>query len=87
MDDLTILGLAAGGLTTLSLVPQVMKTWRSKSARDVSLGMYAIFISGLTLWGVYGVLRRDASIVIANAMTLVLSLAVVAMKLTYKSRD
>jgi MtN3 and saliva related transmembrane protein len=84
MDDLTILGLAAGSLTTLSFVPQVLKTWRSRSARDISLGMYAFFIGGLVLWGVYGVLRRDASIVAANAVTLLLALAVVGMKLRYK---
>lgn len=77
------LGLAAGAFTTAAFVPQVIKTWRSKSAHDLSLGMFAVFSAGLVLWLVYGVLIEAWPIVIANAITLVLSLTILYFKLRY----
>lgn len=78
------LGLTAGALTTAAFVPQVTKTWRSRSTKDISLGMYAIFSLGVLLWLVYGIYIRSLPIVVANAITLALATAIVVFKLRFK---
>ena len=84
MDGLTALGLVAGGLTTASFVPQVRKIWKTKSAEDVSLLMFAAFCVGVSLWLVYGYLKGEIAIIVTNAVTLVLGATIVWMKLKYK---
>jgi MtN3 and saliva related transmembrane protein len=79
-----MLGLLAGGLTTLSFVPQVRKIWKTKSAKDVSLLMFVAFCVGVSLWIVYGFMKGEAAIIITNAVTLLLGLAIVWMKLKFK---
>jgi MtN3 and saliva related transmembrane protein len=83
MDFTTVLGLVAGALTTVSLVPQVAQIWKTRSAKDVSLGMFVVFCIGVAMWLTYGILQSDVPIVVWNSITLVLSLAVVVMKLKY----
>ena len=78
------LGLTAGALTTAAFVPQVTKTWRSRSTKDISLGMYAIFSLGVLLWLVYGIYIHSLPIVVANAITLALATAIVVFKLRFK---
>jgi MtN3 and saliva related transmembrane protein len=80
MDFATALGTVAGILTTAAFVPQVLKTWRSRSARDISAVMFIAFSVGVALWIVYGALVRSAPVVVANSVTLVLALAVLGMK-------
>jgi len=84
MEGLTLLGLVAGGLTTFSFVPQVRKIWKTKSAEDVSLLMFAAFCVGVSLWIAYGVMKGEAAIIVTNAVTLVLGAAIVWMKLKFK---
>ncbi len=78
------LGVAAGTLTTLSFVPQVLKTWRTKSVEDVSLWMLLAFNGGITLWLMYGILTEKPSIIFANAITLLLALTLLGLKLKYR---
>lgn len=87
MDTSTLLGLGAGVLTTLAFVPQVLKIWRSKSGNDISLGMCLLFSTGVLLWLIYGILIDALPVVLANAVTLVLSLAILALKLRYARRE
>ena len=84
MDGITWLGLAAGGLTTLSLVPQVTKIWKTKSAKDISLEMFAAFCLGVSLWLTYGFIKSEVAIIVTNAVTLVFGLAILGMKLKFK---
>ena len=84
MEGMTLLGLLAGGLTTASLVPQVHKIWKTKSAEDVSLLMFVAFCVGVTLWLVYGFIKGEVAIIATNAVTLVLGAAIVWMKLKFK---
>lgn len=79
----TLIGLLAGTLTTLSFVPQVMKSWRRKSVADLSMTMLLAFAAGVALWDVYGVLTHAAPIILANSVTLVLALALLYMKLVF----
>jgi len=77
-------GMLAGTLTTIAFVPQVLKIWLTKSADDVSYLMFAIFSLGVILWLVYGIELGAMPIVVANIVTLVLSLLVVALKVRYR---
>jgi MtN3 and saliva related transmembrane protein len=54
-ESANTIGLLAGTLTTIAFVPQVVKIWKTKHARDLSLGMFAIFSSGVLLWIWYGI--------------------------------
>ena len=83
MDWQTALGLTAGFLTTIAFIPQVMRTWRTRSAEDLSLGMFAVFVLGVSLWLAYGLVRGDVAMIAANAVTLVLAGAILVFKLRY----
>jgi MtN3 and saliva related transmembrane protein len=82
-ETIDLIGLAAGGLTTVSFVPQVLKIWRTKSGRDVSYGMFLLFSLGVLLWLVYGLMLNALPIIVANAVTLVLALGVLGLKYWY----
>lgn len=84
MDTANTLGLIAGTLTTLAFVPQVVKTWRTRSTHDISLGMFALFSSGLVLWLIYGFMIGSLPIVVSNIVTLALALTILFFKLRYK---
>ena len=84
LDATTVLGLAAASLTTAAFLPQVIKTWRTRKTRDISLGMFLVLCLGICLWLVYGILRGDLPLILANAVTLALAGTIVALKLKYK---
>src|SRR4030067_2734425 len=68
MDLANVLGIAAGCLTTTSFLPQVIKIWKTKSAHDISSGMFVIFSAGVLLWLVYGLATHAPPIILANAI-------------------
>ncbi|MBM4201611.1 MAG: hypothetical protein FJ189_10040 [Gammaproteobacteria bacterium] len=78
-----LLGLVAGTLTTCSFVPQVVRIWRTRSARDISTVMFLLLSLGVLLWVVYGVAIQSAPVIVANGVTLVLALAILGMKLYF----
>jgi MtN3 and saliva related transmembrane protein len=78
------IGYVAAALTTLSFVPQALHTFRTRDVRGISLGMYSAFTLGVALWLVYGVLVSAWPVVVANAITLVLALAILVMTLRYR---
>ncbi|MEB3282554.1 MAG: SemiSWEET transporter [Lyngbya sp.] len=84
MDLTTAIGLLAGSLTTIAFLPQVIKTWKTKSTRDVSLEMFAIFCTGVFLWIIYGALIGDLPVVAANIVTLSLASTILFFKLKYR---
>lgn len=73
-------GTLAGTLTTIAFIPQVIKTWKTRSARDISLLMFLLFSTGVLLWLVYGILLNAMPIIIANGITLALSASILVMK-------
>ena len=77
------LGSVAGFCTTVAFLPQVLKVWRTRSARDVSMGMYSVFTLGVVCWLAYGWLLMIWPIIVANIVTLVLVALVIAMKLRW----
>jgi MtN3 and saliva related transmembrane protein len=78
-----LVGYSAGFLATAAFVPQVAKTFKARSARDISLGMYVLFCAGVGLWLLYGLLIRSWPVVLSNFVTLVLSGAVLVLKVRH----
>jgi MtN3 and saliva related transmembrane protein len=76
-----LVSYAAATLTTIAFLPQAVKTLKERDTHSLSFGMYAIFTTGVALWGVYGWLRRDWAIVIANIVTGSLCLAILIAKI------
>jgi MtN3 and saliva related transmembrane protein len=83
LEPVTVLGLTAGVLTTLSFLPQVLKAWRSRSTRDISLGMFSMFCTGVFLWVVYGFLVADVPVIAANVVTFLLAATILVLKLRH----
>jgi MtN3 and saliva related transmembrane protein len=78
--NIQTLGLLAGVLTTAAWLPQIARTWRSRSADDLSWPYLVVFASGVTLWLLYGVLTRDVPILAANGVTIALVGLLLALK-------
>ncbi|MBR8837514.1 MAG: SemiSWEET family sugar transporter [Stigonema ocellatum SAG 48.90 = DSM 106950] len=84
MDLITILGLLAGTLTTISFLPQMIQTWQTKSAKDVSLAMLITFITGICLWLIYGIYLQALPIILANGVTLFFNIIILGLKIKYR---
>lgn len=84
MNSIQLLGLLAGSLTTAAFLPQVVKTWKSRSAKDLSLGMFSIFCLGVSMWLVYGFAVNDIPVIAANLLTLLLASTLLFFKLKFK---
>ncbi len=82
-SNTTAIGFIAAILTTASFLPQVLKVWRTRSANDVSLVMYLLFLAGVALWLTYGILIESWPVILSNLITLILAGAVLVMKLRF----
>ena len=78
------IGLAAGVLTTTAFIPQVWKIYRTRSGNDISARMISLFAIGVLLWLIYGISLRSLPLIVSNAATLMLSLAIIALKIRYR---
>lgn len=83
MDWVTVMGYVAGACTTSSFLPQAMQIMKTKHTKDLSLSMYLILTSGLILWSVYGLIKHDWPLVLANMVTLFLAGWIFILKLRY----
>jgi MtN3 and saliva related transmembrane protein len=81
LDWATLIGLIAAVGTTLSYVPQLKKCWETGRADDLSLKMFCILAFGVAMWVVYGVLKKDAVIILANSVSLCLLAGILFFKL------
>jgi MtN3 and saliva related transmembrane protein len=84
MDAITVIGLIAALFTTISLLPQLIKVYKTKSTKDISTGMFALFGGGVLLWFIYGLLIKDLPIIIANSLAFVQALVILFFKAKYK---
>ncbi|MBS1653417.1 MAG: SemiSWEET transporter [Bacteroidetes bacterium] len=82
-----ILGYSAGAITSLTFLPQVIKTWKEKSAKDVSLNMFLIAAINEVMWIVYGVLLNNWVIILTNSIVLSMSLIMIFLKLKYSGNS
>ncbi len=78
-----ILGITAGILTTVAFIPQLAKALKSKSTGDLSWGMVLTFTIGVLLWLIYGIWIDSLPVILANAVTLLLQLGIVSLKIKY----
>ena len=70
-------------MTTVAFLPQLVRVYRRKSAKDLSYGYLFVFTLGIVLWLGYGIVLRDSPLIIANAVTLALVLGILGMKVAY----
>ena len=83
-----LFGFIAALLTTVAFVPQLYKTWQSKSADDVSLIMLILFLIGLTCWIIYGISIKSIPILVANIITFIFNFSILSLKINYsKNKD
>ncbi|MBW2638299.1 MAG: SemiSWEET transporter [Deltaproteobacteria bacterium] len=83
MNTATIIGLTAAFLSSISMIPQVMKVYRTKKTKDLSLGAFAVLAVGLFLWFVYGIMIQAIPVIIGNAIGLSLVCYIVIMKIQH----
>ncbi|WNJ20791.1 SemiSWEET transporter [Pontibacter sp. G13] len=83
MDWIQVMGIVAGICTTAAFLPQVIKTWKTKSAEDLSLGMFLLFVIGILLWLSYGIILEDIPLILANSLTLILASTLLYFKIRY----
>lgn len=84
MDYVMILGFVAGALAVIAYIPQVVKIWKTKSTKDISLGMFAILSTAVFLWLIYGILVKSPPIIMTNALIFTLALIILILKIKYK---
>jgi MtN3 and saliva related transmembrane protein len=84
MDIVVLIGYIAGALTTISFVPQVIRAWKLKETRDLSLAMLILFAAGILLWTYYGIRTGSVPIIAANVITFALILVLLGLKFRYK---
>jgi MtN3 and saliva related transmembrane protein len=84
MDATEILGMTAGTISSITFLPQVIKTWQTKSAKDISLWMFLLVTGSVILWLVYGLLKNSIPIIYTNSMVLIMSLIMLYFKFRFK---
>jgi len=84
METANWIGFVAGTLTTIAFLPQLQRTWRTKSADDMSLAMLLTFTTGVFLWLIYGLYLTAWPIIVTNAITFILTLTIMVLKLKYQ---
>ena len=82
-DTIALLGAAAGLCTTVSFLPQLVRAWRTRSTRDISLPMFSLLVFGIFLWLVYGALIGDVPLIVANGVSLCLTGSILYLKLRH----
>jgi len=80
-------GLVAGILTAISLLPQLIKVIREKKVDDISIVYLCVLLAGLSLWVWYGILREDLPIIITNSFSVLVNLSLMVLVLIYKRKD
>ncbi len=86
MDKVQIIGIAAGILTSISMLPQLIKILKEKKAENVSVWMILILILGLALWTIYGFMKKDWPIIITNAFSVLLNITLMFFRYKYRQK-
>jgi MtN3 and saliva related transmembrane protein len=83
MSTIQIVGIVAGVLTSVSMIPQLITMVKKKEAKDVSIVMLLVLMAGLSLWAVYGFMREDAPIIVTNCFSFVVNVVVLTLRIKY----
>lgn len=81
--DINLIGFLAGFCTTIAFIPQVIKVWKTKRTRDISLVMFVTFTFGVLCWTIYGIFISNLPMIIANAITLILASLILVAKIRF----
>ena len=84
MDNLELVGYAAGFLVAIALIPQVMKTFKTRSTKDISIAWTLILMSGLGLWVIYGVFNKIVPLALFASLEFCMVFTLFVLKLKYK---
>ncbi len=84
MDRITLIGMLAAVCTTIAFLPQVYKIYRTKHTRDLSLPMYILFSAGVLFWLIYGIMIKSLPVILANGITFISCIYILAMIIKYK---
>ena len=82
-----IIGFIAGILTTVAVLPQLIKSWKTKKVMDISPFMLVLLLGGVGMWVVYGIVINDYPIILTNGISFLLNLSMLAISLLYQSKD
>lgn len=83
ITGVSIIGYVAGTCTTLAFLPQVFRTWQTRSTQDISLGMFSLMVFGIALWLFYGIVIGDWPLIVADGVSLLLAASILWMKVRY----
>jgi len=83
MNEIDLLGYAAGILVVISLLPQAIKSWKTKSTKDISLLRYIIYTIGLVLWVIYAIIVKSGPVAVMNSVGFILAIFILSLKLRY----
>ena len=86
MESIQILGMAAGSISAITFLPQVIKTWRTKSAEDISMLMFTFATISVVMWLIYGIILKDIPIIYTNSLVLICSLIMLYFKYRFRVR-
>lgn len=87
LNSSEVFGFAAATLSTIAFLPQVVKTWKTRSAKDVSYALLLTFSTGCLCWVIYGYQVEAKPVMIANAFTLTLNLTILALKFVFENNS
>ena len=87
MNIVTTIGLIAGAITSLAAVPQVVRTYRTRHARDLSIWQPVLLVIGMLLWLIYGIFLQDLPLILANAFSILCYALLIFMKIYFKEDD
>lgn len=86
MDE-QIIGFIAGILTTVAVLPQLIKSWKTKKVMDISPFMFVLLLGGVGMWVVYGIVKNDYPIILTNGISFLLNLSMLVIMLLYQPKD
>jgi MtN3 and saliva related transmembrane protein len=84
MEIITTLGLVAALISTIALLPQVIRVWKTKSVKDISMGMFMMMTTSQVMWLTYGILSGETPIVASNSVVLIQTMTLLRFKTKYK---
>lgn len=85
MEGIQIFGFVAGTVTALGMIPQLIKTWKTKKVDELSIKMFLLYILGFSMWITYGVIRSDVPIIVTNSLSITITAIMIFLKLKYKN--
>ncbi len=85
--DIEVLGLVAGGITSVAMMPQLIKVIKEKNAEDISVVMLLVLITGLSLWVWYGILQNELPIILSNSFSVLVNITLLICCMMFKRKS